>query len=175
MTIVWTICPVLGSLKDLCRSFLKCCTPTYKVVGLYDGPCPTIIKGDRVLILFPSDCQSGFFQPAYSFWEVQLTLTDVIRFFTYNIYNINVCVLYVLWPPFSPLTQYLRILFNKGTCTWHQLFLLYFETMVKFKNTFSTFCLLIHPSNFCFKNVIRSYEFMWFSLCHILITHCIVF
>ena len=33
-------------------------------LGLYDGPCPTLLRGDKVLIFVPSDCKSGLLQPS---------------------------------------------------------------------------------------------------------------
>ena len=33
-------------------------------MGLYDGPCPNLLRGDRVLIFVPSDCHSEFPQPS---------------------------------------------------------------------------------------------------------------
>ena len=47
---------VLGPFTALFRSFLKRCTLTNKEFGLYDGPCPKVLRGDRVLIPIPSDC-----------------------------------------------------------------------------------------------------------------------
>ena len=47
-----TIGLVLGPSTALYEPFLKHCTLTNKAVGLYDGPFPNLIRGDRV----PSDC-----------------------------------------------------------------------------------------------------------------------
>ena len=51
-----TIGLVLGPSTALYEAFLKHCTLTNKAVGLYDGPCPNLLRGDRVLIFVPSDC-----------------------------------------------------------------------------------------------------------------------
>ena len=45
----WPIC-------GLIKSFLKRCTLTYNAMGVYNGPCPSLLIGDMVLILVPSDC-----------------------------------------------------------------------------------------------------------------------
>ena len=47
---------VLGPSTALYESFLKHCTLTNKAVGLYDGPCPNLLRGNTVLIFVPSDC-----------------------------------------------------------------------------------------------------------------------
>ena len=51
-----TIGLVLGPFTALYRSFLKRCTLTTRRLGLYDGPCLNLLRGDRVLISVPSDC-----------------------------------------------------------------------------------------------------------------------
>ena len=51
-----TIGPVLGPFTALYRPFLKHCTLTNKAVGTIWGPCPNLLRGDRVLIFVPSDC-----------------------------------------------------------------------------------------------------------------------
>ena len=51
-----TIGLVLGPSTALYEPFLKHCTLTNKTVGLYDGPCPNLLRGDKVLIFVPSDC-----------------------------------------------------------------------------------------------------------------------
>ena len=50
-----TICLVLGPFTALYISFLKRCTLTRRL-GLYDGPCLNLLRGDRALIPVPSDC-----------------------------------------------------------------------------------------------------------------------
>ena len=47
---------VLGPSTDLYRPFLKHCTRIYKAVGLYDGPCQNLLRGDKVMIFVPFDC-----------------------------------------------------------------------------------------------------------------------
>ena len=37
-------------------SFLKQCTLTNKAVGLYIMTCPNLLRGEKALILVPSDC-----------------------------------------------------------------------------------------------------------------------
>ena len=55
-----TVGLVLAPSTTLYRSFLKHCTPTNKAVGtIYDGTCPNLVRGDKALILVPSDCYSG--------------------------------------------------------------------------------------------------------------------
>ena len=44
---------VRHALTALCRPFLKHCTLTNKAVGLYDGPSPDLLRGNRVLIFCP--------------------------------------------------------------------------------------------------------------------------
>ena len=50
-----TIGVVLGPFTALYRSFLKRCSLTRRL-GLYDGPCLNLLRGDRLLIPVPSDC-----------------------------------------------------------------------------------------------------------------------
>ena len=50
-----TICLVLGPFTFLYRSFLISVALTRRL-GLYDGPCLNLLRGDRVLIPVPSDC-----------------------------------------------------------------------------------------------------------------------
>ena len=50
-----TIGLVLGPCTALYRPFLKHCTLTRRL-GLYDGPCPNLLRGNKVLIFVPSDC-----------------------------------------------------------------------------------------------------------------------
>ena len=59
-----TIGLVLGPCTALYKPFLKHCTLTNKAVGLYDGPWPNLLRGDKVLIFVPSDCWSGLLQPS---------------------------------------------------------------------------------------------------------------
>ena len=47
---------MLGTSSALYISFLERCTLTNKIVGLYDGICPNLPRGDQALILVPSDC-----------------------------------------------------------------------------------------------------------------------
>ena len=51
-----TIGLVLGPCTALYKPFLKHCTVTKRRLGLYDGPCPNLLRGDKVLIFVPSDC-----------------------------------------------------------------------------------------------------------------------
>ena len=51
-----TIGLVLGPSTALYEPFLKQYTLTNKAVGIYDGPCPNLLRGDKVLIFVPSDC-----------------------------------------------------------------------------------------------------------------------
>ena len=56
MTTVWPI--------DHREDYESCAWPLYSLVhtyrlGLYDGPCPSLLRGDKVLIFVPSDCLSG--------------------------------------------------------------------------------------------------------------------
>ena len=51
-----TIGLVLGPSTALYGPFLKHCTLTKNAVGRYDGPCPNLLRGDKVLIFVPSDC-----------------------------------------------------------------------------------------------------------------------
>ena len=53
---------VLGPYTALYRPFLKHCTLTSKAGGLYDGPCPNLLRGNKVLIFVPSDCKSAILQ-----------------------------------------------------------------------------------------------------------------
>ena len=49
------ICLVLGPCTALYRLFLKHCTLTRRL-ELYDGHCPNLLRGDKVLTFVPSDC-----------------------------------------------------------------------------------------------------------------------
>ena len=54
-----TIGLVISPLTVLYGSFLKRCTLTNKADGTIWRPCPNLLRGDRVLILVPSDCYPG--------------------------------------------------------------------------------------------------------------------
>ena len=58
-----TIGLVFGPSTAFYRPFSKHCTLTMRR-GLYDGPCPNLLRGDKVLIFVPSDCKSGLLQPS---------------------------------------------------------------------------------------------------------------
>ena len=64
-----TICLVLDPSTTLYRSFL-----THFALwqtrrwGLYDRTCPNVLREDNALILVPSDCKSGLFQPLDLSW-----------------------------------------------------------------------------------------------------------
>ena len=52
-----SLCLVVGPSTALDRPFLKHCTLTNTLRwGLYDGPCPNLLRGDKILIFDPSDC-----------------------------------------------------------------------------------------------------------------------
>ena len=51
-----TIGLVFGPFSALYRSFLERCILTSKAVGLYDMTCPNLLRGDKALIIIPSDC-----------------------------------------------------------------------------------------------------------------------
>ena len=53
-----TIGIVLGPSTALYRSLLERCTMTNKALGTILQDFPNLLKGDKALILAPSDCQS---------------------------------------------------------------------------------------------------------------------
>ena len=88
-----TIGLVIGRFSALYRPFLKHCTLNNKAVGtIYDGHCPNLLRGDKVLIFVPSDCWSGLLQPSdlSSFPEGRSIAYPIrMSLYIFLIYNID--------------------------------------------------------------------------------------
>ena len=53
---------LIGPSTNLYRSFLNTALRLTRRWGLYDGTCPNLLRGDKAVILFPSDCYSELLQ-----------------------------------------------------------------------------------------------------------------
>ena len=90
-----TIGLVLGPLTALYSKRQSIALWQTRVWGLHDGPCQTLLRGDRVLIFVPSDCKSGLLQPS----DLNSLPAGSIRMSLniFLIYNMYYCVYYVYW------------------------------------------------------------------------------
>ena len=51
-----TVCLVLGPSTALYKPFLSIALWLTRRLGLYEGPCPNLLRGDKILTFVPSDC-----------------------------------------------------------------------------------------------------------------------